>query len=138
MLLRKALEIDAKSVGTAHPDYATDLNNLAGVVQAQARYPEAETLHRQALEIDARTIGTAHPNYATHLNNLARVVKVQGRAPEAETLYRQAITILRGRLGDAHPTTRQVARNFLTLLETHNPTASDLPALRALLDAPQP
>ena len=95
-------------------------------------------LLRKALEIDAKSVGTAHPDYATDLSNLAGVVQARGRDSEAETLYRQAITILRGRLGDAHPTTWQVAQNLLTLLETHNPTASDLPALRALLDAPQP
>ena len=108
------------------------------MVQAQGRFPEAEMLLRKALEIDAKSVGTAHPDYATDLSNLAGVVQARGRDSEAETLYRQAITILRDRLGDAHPNTRQVARNFLTLLETHNPTASDLPALRALLDAPQP
>ena len=137
-LYRQAAEISANSIGTAHPAYATRLNNLAGVVQAQGRFPEAEMLLRKALEIDAKSVGTAHPDYATDLSNLAGVVQARGRDSEAETLYRQAITILRGRLGDAHPTTRQVAQNLLTLLETHNPTASDLPALRALLDAPQP
>jgi tetratricopeptide (TPR) repeat protein len=134
-LYRQALEIGAKTIGTAHPDYATRLNNLAGTVRALGRYPEAETLFRQALQIDAKTIGTAHPGYATDLNNLAGAVRVQGRNPEAETLYRQALAIWRDKLGDAHPNTRSCARDFLTLLETHNPTAPDIPALRALLQA---
>ena len=44
---------------------ATHLNNLAGVVEVQGRYPEAEGLYRQALEIDRATIGEAHPAFAT-------------------------------------------------------------------------
>ena len=92
-LYRQALEIDAKTTGTAHPAYATHLNNLAAVVEALGRYPEAEMLFLKALEIGAKTIGTTHPDYGTNLNNLALVIKAQGRLPEAETLYRQAAEI---------------------------------------------
>jgi len=41
--------------------YATQLNNLAGLVQAQGRYEEAERLYCTALEIDRATIGEGHP-----------------------------------------------------------------------------
>jgi tetratricopeptide (TPR) repeat protein len=84
-------------------EYATQLNNLAIVVQAQGRYGEAETLYRQALEIDRATIGEGHPDYAIDLNNLAGVVEDQGRYAEAETLYRQALEIDRATLGEGHP-----------------------------------
>ena len=135
---KRVLEIDNKTNDTAQPNYATHLNNFAGVVQAQENFPEAETLYRQALEIDAKTIGTAHPDYATHLNNLAFVVGKQRRLAEAEPLYRQALAILRDRLGDAHPKTQPVAANLLDLLEAYNPSAPDIPALRTLLALPQP
>ena len=101
-------------------------------------FSDAESLCRQALEIDSKTIGTDHPSHSTHLRNLAGVVAAQARFPEAETLCRQAIAILRDRLGDAHPNTRSTAENFLSLLETHNSTAPDIPALRGLLALPPP
>ena len=132
-LFRQALEIDSATIGEAHPDYATHLNNLAGVVQAQGRYPEAEGLFRQALEIGRATIGEAHPAYASRLNNLAGVVQAQQRYAEADGLYKQCLAILRSKLGDQHPTTQTIAQNYLSLLEAHNPTSPDIPAMRALL-----
>ena len=103
------------------------------MVEAQGRYLEAEGLYRQALEIDRATIGEAHPDYATDLNNLAGVVRAQGRFTEAEGLYKQCMAILRPSLGDKHPNTQAIAQNYLSLLETHNPTSPDIPSLRALL-----
>ena len=75
----------------------------------------------------------AHPEYATRLNNLAFVVQAQGRYPEAETLYKEALEIDRKALGDAHPSTQTIARTYLTLLETHNPTSPAIPDMRKLL-----
>ncbi len=49
---------DAKSAfGDKSPEYATDLNNFACVVDAKGRYAEAEGLYRQVLAIDRVTIG---------------------------------------------------------------------------------
>ena len=83
--------------------YATQLNNLASVVNAQGRFEEAEGLFREALAIDRATIGERHPEYATHLNNLASVVREQGRLEEAEGLFREALEIDRATIGEGHP-----------------------------------
>ena len=89
--------------GRESDEFATRLNNLAGVVQAQGRYAEAEGFYREALEIGAQTIGTGHPNYAIRLNNLAGVVEAQGRYAEAEGLYREALEIGAQTIGTSHP-----------------------------------
>ena len=89
--------------GVQSAEYATQINNLAGVVRAQGRYEEAERLYREALEIGRATIGARHPSYATHLNNLALVVEAQGRYEEAEALYREALEIDRATIGERHP-----------------------------------
>lgn len=89
--------------GAESAEYATQLNNLAGVVQAQGRYAAAEGLFRKALAIGEVTIGTAHLDYAVHLNNLAGVVRAQGRHAEAEGLYREALAIDAATIGTAHP-----------------------------------
>ena len=61
-LYKQALQIDRATIGEQHPDYATRLNNLAGVVQAQGRFPEAEALYGQALAICREKLGDSHPN----------------------------------------------------------------------------
>jgi tetratricopeptide (TPR) repeat protein len=89
--------------GETSAEYATELNNLALVVQAKGRYEQAEGLFRKALDIDRATIGETHPDFATGLNNLANVAEAQGRYAEAEGLYRQALDIGRATIGEAHP-----------------------------------
>ena len=98
--------------GQDHPDYATRLNNLAGVLEDQGNYEEAEALYRQALEIGEKTIGKDHPDYATDLNNLAGVLEDQGNYEEAEALCRQALEISRRILGPGHPQTRTIEENL--------------------------
>ena len=63
--MRRALAIDEKSFGPEHPDVATDLNNLAQLLQATNRLAEAEPLMRRALEIDEKSYGPEHPNVAS-------------------------------------------------------------------------
>ena len=133
-LLHSALEITLVTVGEIDPIYATQLNNLGLVLQAQRRFREAEALFLQASEIALVTIGEAHPDYGARLNNLAGVVGMLGRFAEAEVLYKQCLAIVQSTLGDRHPNTRTSVRNYLYLLEAHNPTSPDIPDLRALLE----
>ncbi len=96
-------DLIAERSGTQSAAYATQLNNLAGVIDAQGRFAEAEELYQQALAIDRATIGEGHPDYATDLNNLAGVIDAQGRFVEAEELYQQALAIDRATIGEGHP-----------------------------------
>ena len=50
--MRRALAIDETSFGPDHPNVASDLNNLAQLLQATNRLAEAEPLMRRALAID--------------------------------------------------------------------------------------
>jgi len=102
-LYREALEIDRKTIGTAHPAYAIHLNNLAGVVKAQRRIAEAETLYREVLEIDRKTIGEGHPEYAKHLGNLGSLLAETGRMAEGRAMLEQALDIFRAALPADHP-----------------------------------
>jgi hypothetical protein len=78
-LMRRALEIDERSLGPQHPNVATELNNLAQLLQDTNRMGEAEPLMRRALEIDERSLGPQHPNIAIRINNLARLLQVTNR-----------------------------------------------------------
>ena len=62
--MRRALGIDEASYGPDHPNVATDLNNLAQLLQATNRLGEAEPLMRRALGIDEASYGPDHPNVA--------------------------------------------------------------------------
>ncbi len=53
-LFRQALEIRRAALGEGHPDYATSLNNLAGLYHAMGDHAAAVPLYRQAIEICAR------------------------------------------------------------------------------------
>ncbi|MFT5649551.1 MAG: tetratricopeptide (TPR) repeat protein, partial [Yoonia sp.] len=95
---------DADTIGTSDPVYAIHLNNLAGVVEDQGRYGEAEGLYRDALQITADTIGTAHPYYAKDLNNLGvNMVYHKKKFTEAHDLLKQALVIRKATLPADHP-----------------------------------
>lgn len=98
-LFREATE----AIDEAHPEYATALNNLAGLVTKSGRFKEAEQLYRKALEKDVEVFGEGHPKHAVRLNNLATLLWTTGRHSEAESLYRQAAQIGKDTLGEYHP-----------------------------------
>ena len=60
--MRRALQIDEQSYGSEHPKVATDLNNLAQLLQATNRLDEAEPLMRRAVQIFTASLGPDHPN----------------------------------------------------------------------------
>ena len=68
-----------RAFGPEHPTVASDLNNLAQLLQDTNRLAEAEPLMRRALAIDEKSFGPDHPNVATRLNNLAQLL--QGHQP---------------------------------------------------------
>ena len=64
--MRHALEIDKAAFGEQHPNVATDLNNLATLLQAANRIKEAEPLMQRSLEIFdtfRRQTGHEHPYF---------------------------------------------------------------------------
>jgi len=60
-LMRRALEIDEKSLGTEHPKVAIRMNNLALLLKETNRLGEAEPLMRRALAIFRASLGVEHP-----------------------------------------------------------------------------
>lgn len=100
---KEALSIQARTLGTDHPDYAWTLNNLAIVYRSRGRYTEAEQLYLRAKEIRARTVGVDHPDYAITLNNLSVLYRAQGRYKEAEKTDLEVKEIRARVLGTDHP-----------------------------------
>ncbi len=72
-LYRQALEIDRATIGAGHPDYAIDLNNLAGVLVKLGRPDEARVHYEQALAIFRASLPPDHPHIQkvqAHLSKL--------------------------------------------------------------------
>ena len=117
--MRRALAIDEQSYGAEHPEVASDLNNLAQLLQATNRLAEAEPLMRRALAIDEQSYGAEHPNVAIDLNNLAQLLQATNRLAEAEPLSWRMITIFI-RFGKAtgheHPHMQAALANYFGLL----------------------
>ena len=103
-------------MGSAHPDVAASLNNLAELYSLQERYTEAEALYLRSLAIREQQLGIEHPAIATSLSNLANLYSLQGRYGEAEPLYLRALAIMFSGLGEDHPNTQTVWQNFLSFL----------------------
>ena len=59
----RALDTFERVYGPDHYEIAVNLNNLAGVRQAQGRVAEAEALYRRALAIKETLLGGDHPTW---------------------------------------------------------------------------
>lgn len=66
----RALEIDETSYGPDHPEVASDLSNLAQLLQETNRLNEAEPLMRRSLGIFEENVGSDHPNSIIVRENL--------------------------------------------------------------------
>ena len=60
-----------KVLGAEHPDTATNLNNLAGLLHDKRDYAGAEPLYRRGLAIRGKERGAAHPATARSPHNPA-------------------------------------------------------------------
>jgi tetratricopeptide (TPR) repeat protein len=81
-LQRRALNINEASYGPNHPNVATNLNNLANMLESMRQFGEAEQLYRRALAIFHESFGPNHPNTTGALTNLAGLkrTRVERRA----------------------------------------------------------
>lgn len=132
-LMRRALAIDEASYGPDHPEVATDLSNLASLLQATNRLAEAEPLMRRALAIDEARPSSDHPGVAIRLNNLASLLQATKRPAEAEPLLRRALAIDEASYGPDHPNLARDFNNLATLLHATNRPAKAEPLMRRAL-----
>jgi tetratricopeptide (TPR) repeat protein len=132
-LLRRALAIDEKSFGVYHPEVASALNDLAGLLKDTNRLVEAETLLRLALAIDEKSFGPNHPDVAIPLSNLALLLQVTNRLAEAEPLLRRALGIVERSFGPDHPKVAAALNNLAQLLRDTNRHEEAEPLLRRAL-----
>ena len=130
---RRALAIREKALGPEHPDTATSLNNLAGLLHAEGDFAAADPLYRRALVIRETVQGPEHPLTAASLNNLAAILRDQGDYAGADPLYRRALAIDEKAHGPVHPDTATDLNNLARLLQDQGDYASADPLHRRAL-----
>lgn len=102
-LTLRALDIDRRLHGEAHPTIADGLINLAAAEVQRGRYVEAEPYFRDAVEIFEAYHGAAHPETASAMRMLGNDLIFQGRLDEAEPLLEQALAVQEAALSPEHP-----------------------------------
>jgi tetratricopeptide (TPR) repeat protein len=71
-LLHEALDIQRKTLGEHHPNYAQSLNNLAVLYKDMGNYRAAKKLSLEATWILHKNVGKQHPDFATDPNKAFR------------------------------------------------------------------
>ncbi|MCZ7385043.1 MAG: FxSxx-COOH system tetratricopeptide repeat protein [Candidatus Methanoperedens sp.] len=133
-MLRRALEIREKSLGTNHPDVATSLNNLALLYHSHGKFDEAEPMYRRALEIREKSQDKDHPDVAQSLNNLAELYRAHGKFIEAEPMHRRALAIREKSFGSDHPDVANSLNNLALLYDSQGKYAEAEPLYRRALE----
>ncbi len=114
-------------LGERNSDYATNLNNLADLLQLQGDYSAARHLYEQALAIRKDVLGERHPDYAASLSNLALLLQSQGDYAAARPLYERALAIRKDVLGERHPGYASILNNLAALLSSQGDYAAARP-----------
>jgi tetratricopeptide (TPR) repeat protein len=132
-LYERVLRIRENRRGPEHPDTATSLNNLAGLLQDQADLEGAQPLFERALKIREKVLDLHHPDTATSLNNLAVIRRAQGDVEGARPLFERALEIRETVLGPEHPDTATSLNNLADLLQGQADLASARPLFERAL-----
>lgn len=103
-------------------EYASSLNNLAGVLQRLDKWEEAERLQSRALEIREACLAPDHPDIAVSLQNLTAVRQARGILVGGRERLLRALEIREKQLGREHPDvtyTLNVLAGYLGDLDEH-------------------
>jgi DNA-binding response OmpR family regulator/tetratricopeptide (TPR) repeat protein len=124
-LLEQALANRETLLGPWHPDTATSLCNLGGLLLAQGDLVQAQALCERALAIREKVLGIEHPDTADILNNLlAGLVRAQGDLSKARALCERALAIREKALGPLHVDTARSLNDLASVLRDQGDLAS--------------
>lgn len=93
--IKQSLEILNRIDATETPDYATFLDNLALIHQAQGNYADAEKLYNKSRDLRAKILDKRSPDYAISLNHLASLAHEMGDYKKAMDLYISSLNIIK-------------------------------------------
>ena len=102
----RALEVHRQVLPPNHPFIATDMMNLAGLLEKMNEFEAAESMLRDAIVIQ-RNVVDQHPQLAESLGTLGSLLHHLGRFEEAERALEEAIAIGRKVFADSHPSLKR-------------------------------
>ena len=102
-LLRRALAIERKALGTGNPATGITMNNLANTLLRLGRLKEAEAIARESLQILEAALGSNHTRVAVIHSNLAAILREKPDLPGARRHYSRALAIDEAAFGPTHP-----------------------------------
>lgn len=94
-LFVNALGIRQRVLGERNPDTLQSMYDLAGVLRAESRNPEAEKLARETLDTRLQVLGPENRDTVLSRTRLGTILNFEGRYPEAEKMHREALDIAR-------------------------------------------
>jgi serine/threonine protein kinase/tetratricopeptide (TPR) repeat protein len=113
-LTERALRTREAHPGTAEPEAAEMLVQLARIMRKRSAYDSAGALLARAADLQRRTLGPAHPKLAETLTWMLHIAVFLGDLEASERHAREALDILRSALGPDHT----LVSNSLTSLGT--------------------
>jgi tetratricopeptide (TPR) repeat protein len=109
-MMRESMALSREAPG--HPSRGVDQVNLGQILQALARYTEAEQALRAGIAQHTRVLGPAHPLTLGARKELAIVLNQQRRFDESDREYRETIELFKTTLGPQHPDTGLAEHNY--------------------------
>lgn len=100
---RKALKIDLKYFGNAHPNVVANYNNLGLAWYSKGDYNKALKYCEEALKIDLKIFGAKHRKVANDYSNIGLICNSKGEYNKAIEYYKKALKIDLNVFGDEHP-----------------------------------
>ena len=92
-ILREALEVQRRVLGTEHQETLASANNLADVLADQGEFLEAARIHRETLEVQRRVLGAEHPDTLMSATNLASVLQLISEVSGADEQPRKPVPV---------------------------------------------
>jgi serine/threonine protein kinase/tetratricopeptide (TPR) repeat protein len=118
--LEAAVKILVSELGASHADALRARSALAGLMNLQGRYTEAEFIFRKILEAQRASLGEEHPDTLTTMNGLGISLWRQDEFTEAEKVHRGALEIEQRVYGSDHVETMRSLVNLGTVLMGQN------------------
>lgn len=95
------------------------MDNLAGVLDSQGKYEEAEAMNRRTIAQSEKVLGPEHPDTLKSVYYFARLLAKVQRFDESLMFYERACTGYRAVLGSDHPTTSKCYQHYSELRAVH-------------------
>ncbi|MCH9682270.1 MAG: serine/threonine-protein kinase [Deltaproteobacteria bacterium] len=111
-ILLRAIEVESRHAGRAHPQVANSITNLGNVYWFRAQYDQAESAYQEAYDIRREWLGPTNAKTAITVMNLGLIADIRGDLPRAIELLEEAVASLTEARGLEHPETAQAIGNL--------------------------